>query len=123
MVPSTKGGQIRSAKLGYVFAELEECNLTFVREFYANWDTSFGESTKVKIRGQVVNFIARAFNAFLERSVVDPSMYFILLEKPPYRDIFHTLYGEHSSACWGGITMALTLHFCSPTLLMRRKFG
>ncbi|MCD9640822.1 hypothetical protein HAX54_026482, partial [Datura stramonium] len=39
--------------VGYIFAELEECNLTLVRDFYANWDTSFVEKTKVKIRGQV----------------------------------------------------------------------
>ncbi|MCE3216389.1 hypothetical protein HAX54_006325, partial [Datura stramonium] len=30
----------------YIFHEPERCNLTLVREFYANWDTSFGESTK-----------------------------------------------------------------------------
>ncbi|MCD7453323.1 hypothetical protein HAX54_020565, partial [Datura stramonium] len=31
---------------GYIFNEPERCNLTLVREFYANWDTSFRESTK-----------------------------------------------------------------------------
>ncbi|MCE3049385.1 hypothetical protein HAX54_044734, partial [Datura stramonium] len=31
--------------VGYIFPKKEECNLTLVREFYANWDTSFGEST------------------------------------------------------------------------------
>ncbi|MCE3215842.1 hypothetical protein HAX54_003734, partial [Datura stramonium] len=50
--------------LGYVFAEPEECNLALVREFYANWDTSFGDNTKIKIQGQVVHFTARSFNAF-----------------------------------------------------------
>ncbi|MCD9643254.1 hypothetical protein HAX54_030552, partial [Datura stramonium] len=44
--------------LGYVLVEPEECNLTLVREFYTNLDTSFGESTKVKIRGQMVHFSA-----------------------------------------------------------------
>ncbi|MCD9638390.1 hypothetical protein HAX54_022331, partial [Datura stramonium] len=38
--------------VGYIFAKLEECNLTLVREFYENWDTLFGERTKVKIRAQ-----------------------------------------------------------------------
>lgn len=71
-----------------------------VREFYANWDTSFGESTKVKLRGQVVRFSFKSFNAFLGTLVVDPSEYFILLEKPPYRHILHTLCGEHSSTHW-----------------------
>ncbi|MCE2055061.1 hypothetical protein HAX54_041871, partial [Datura stramonium] len=78
---------IRELGLGYVFAEPEECNLTFMRELYANWDTSFGEITKLKIRGQVVRFSARSCNAFLCTPVVD-----LLLEKPPYHDILHTLY-------------------------------
>ncbi|MCD9638577.1 hypothetical protein HAX54_022634, partial [Datura stramonium] len=36
--------------VGYIFAKPKECNLTLVREFYAKWDTLFGESTKVKTR-------------------------------------------------------------------------
>ncbi|MCE5165882.1 hypothetical protein HAX54_012838 [Datura stramonium] len=40
--------------VGYIFAELDECNLTLVREFYSNWDTSFGESTEVKITAKSV---------------------------------------------------------------------
>ncbi|MCD9644140.1 hypothetical protein HAX54_032126, partial [Datura stramonium] len=51
----------------------EECNLTLVRELYAYWDTSFEESTKVKIRGQGVLFSARSFNDFLCTPTVDPS--------------------------------------------------
>ncbi|MCE3050359.1 hypothetical protein HAX54_047051, partial [Datura stramonium] len=46
--------KIRELGAGYIFNEPERCNLTLVREFYANWDTSFGESTKVKVKGQVV---------------------------------------------------------------------
>ncbi|MCD9560013.1 hypothetical protein HAX54_018438, partial [Datura stramonium] len=43
----------RELGLGFIFAKLEEFNLTLVREFYANWDTSFGENNEVKIWGQV----------------------------------------------------------------------
>ncbi|MCE3050338.1 hypothetical protein HAX54_047004, partial [Datura stramonium] len=43
---------------------------------------------------------ARSFNAFLCMPVMDLSIYFQLLEKPPYRDIFHTLCGEHSFSLW-----------------------
>ncbi|MCD7448438.1 hypothetical protein HAX54_042235, partial [Datura stramonium] len=32
--------------LGYIFAKPKECILTLVREFYANWETFFGEITK-----------------------------------------------------------------------------
>ncbi|MCD7473348.1 hypothetical protein HAX54_015143, partial [Datura stramonium] len=37
--------------LGNIFVEPEECNLTLVREFYANRNTTYGKSTKVKLRG------------------------------------------------------------------------
>ncbi|MCE3049460.1 hypothetical protein HAX54_044848 [Datura stramonium] len=40
----------------------------------------------------------KSFNAFLGTPVVDPEMYFMFLEKPPYRDIFNTLCGDHSAA-------------------------
>ncbi|MCD7470895.1 hypothetical protein HAX54_011097 [Datura stramonium] len=47
---STIRDKVRELGLGYIFAESEECNLNLVREFYANRDTSFAESTKVKLR-------------------------------------------------------------------------
>ncbi|MCD9642327.1 hypothetical protein HAX54_029038 [Datura stramonium] len=43
--PSIKD-KLRELGVGYIFAEIEECNFTLMREFYTNWDTSFGESTK-----------------------------------------------------------------------------
>ncbi|MCD9640330.1 hypothetical protein HAX54_025606, partial [Datura stramonium] len=39
-------------RAGYILNEPERCNLTLLKEFYANWETSFEKSTKVKIRGQ-----------------------------------------------------------------------
>ncbi|MCD9641703.1 hypothetical protein HAX54_028091, partial [Datura stramonium] len=91
--------KIRELGAGYIFNEPERCNLTLLREFYANWDSLFEESTKINIE-VVVQFKAKRFNAFLETPTIYPSVYFILLEKPPYRDICHTLCGEHSSARW-----------------------
>ncbi|MCD7448019.1 hypothetical protein HAX54_036839, partial [Datura stramonium] len=38
--------KIRELGATYIFNETERCNHTLVRKFYANWDTSFGESTK-----------------------------------------------------------------------------
>ncbi|MCD7472020.1 hypothetical protein HAX54_012846, partial [Datura stramonium] len=76
---------------GYIFNKSKRCNLTLVRKFYANWDTSFKKSIKVKIRGKVVRITAKMFNALLETPAVDPSQYFILLEKPPYRGTRNTL--------------------------------
>ncbi|MCD9639652.1 hypothetical protein HAX54_024304 [Datura stramonium] len=36
----------------------------------------------------------------LMKAVEDPVMYFLLIEKPPYRDICHILCGEHSTTRW-----------------------
>ncbi|MCE0481848.1 hypothetical protein HAX54_039937 [Datura stramonium] len=80
--------------VGYIFAEPKECKLTLVRDFYTNWDISFEESSKVKIRGQVARFTYKRFNAILGTPTVDPSKYFILLERAPYRDIFPSLCGH-----------------------------
>ncbi|MCD7453237.1 hypothetical protein HAX54_020180, partial [Datura stramonium] len=87
---------VHELELGYVAAETEECNLTLVREFYTNWNTFNGERKKVRAWGQVVCFTARAFNAFLGTLVMDPEIYLLFLEKPPYRDICHILCREHS---------------------------
>ncbi|MCD7464852.1 hypothetical protein HAX54_053510, partial [Datura stramonium] len=38
--------KIRELGAGHIFNEPERCNLTLVRKFYTNWDTSFRESTK-----------------------------------------------------------------------------
>ncbi|MCD9560233.1 hypothetical protein HAX54_018736, partial [Datura stramonium] len=84
--------KVRELGFGYIFAKLKECNLISMRKFYENWYTSFGERTKVKIRGQVVSFSFKRFNAFLGTLAVDPSEYFIQLENPPYRNIRRTLY-------------------------------
>ncbi|MCD7462489.1 hypothetical protein HAX54_048644, partial [Datura stramonium] len=51
-------------------------------------------------RGQVVSFTARSFNAFLGTLVVDPKMYFLLLEKDPYHDIRYILCEDHSASRW-----------------------
>ncbi|MCD9640903.1 hypothetical protein HAX54_026638, partial [Datura stramonium] len=44
--------KIHELGAGFIFNEMERCNLTLVRQFYANWDTSSGESTKVKMKDQ-----------------------------------------------------------------------
>ncbi|MCD7458090.1 hypothetical protein HAX54_037137 [Datura stramonium] len=41
------------------------------------------QSTKIKVRGQVVCFTVRSFNTLLGTLVVDPEIYFIFLKKPP----------------------------------------
>ncbi|MCD7455755.1 hypothetical protein HAX54_029468, partial [Datura stramonium] len=40
--------KVRVLGLGYIFAEPEECNLTLVREFYANWTLLLERAPKSK---------------------------------------------------------------------------
>ncbi|MCD9640871.1 hypothetical protein HAX54_026581, partial [Datura stramonium] len=38
--------KVHELGLGFIFAEPEECNLSLVREFFPNWDTSFGQGNE-----------------------------------------------------------------------------
>ncbi|MCD7466695.1 hypothetical protein HAX54_003637 [Datura stramonium] len=69
-----KMGASSSASKAGAQGDLEQkrCNVTLVREFYENWDTSFEERTKLNIRGQVVRFTAKMYNAFLETPASRP---------------------------------------------------
>ncbi|KAG5606879.1 hypothetical protein H5410_028371, partial [Solanum commersonii] len=74
--------------LRFIFDNPGDCNLTLVREFYANWLTE----TKYKIvpvRGKDV-----------KNPNCDPDEFNNLKDKPPYRDIRHTLCGVDSTARW-----------------------
>ncbi|MCD9559815.1 hypothetical protein HAX54_018116 [Datura stramonium] len=52
------------------------------------------------MRSQVILFTTRTFNAFLGMLAKDAELYFQLNEKPPYKDILHTLCGENAMALW-----------------------
>ncbi|MCD9638700.1 hypothetical protein HAX54_022824 [Datura stramonium] len=67
------------------------------------------------IHGTVRELGLGSFNAFLGTPVVDPEMYFMLLEKPPYHVIRHTFCGENSAAQWERGKSALIRHSHSPT--------
>ncbi|MCD9638943.1 hypothetical protein HAX54_023166, partial [Datura stramonium] len=43
--------------LGFMFSKLSKCNLTLVREFYANWNATHGSSTRVDVKGQEMKTI------------------------------------------------------------------
>ncbi|MCD7470005.1 hypothetical protein HAX54_009513 [Datura stramonium] len=98
--------KFRELGLGYISAGQEECNLSLEREFYANWDTSFGESNKLKIQGQVFHFTYKRFNAFLEKPMVYLSECFILLEGTPYQDILFVVSTHQPIRQWIIMTLA-----------------
>ncbi|KAH0758007.1 hypothetical protein KY290_021500 [Solanum tuberosum] len=85
--------------LRFIFDNPGDCNLTLVREFYANWLTETKYKT-VLVRGKDVKFFARILNELLGTPNSDPDEFNSLKDKPPYRDIRHTLCGVDSTARW-----------------------
>ncbi|KAH0754921.1 hypothetical protein KY290_025191 [Solanum tuberosum] len=83
----------------FIFDNLGDCNLTLVREFYANWLTETKYKT-VPVRGRDVKFSARILNELLGTPNCDPDEFNNLKDKPLYRDIRHTLCGVDSIARW-----------------------
>ncbi|KAH0658257.1 hypothetical protein KY289_027005 [Solanum tuberosum] len=69
------------------------------KEFYANWLTETKYKT-VPVRGKDVKFSARILNELLRTPNSDPDEFNSLKDKPPYRDIRHTLCGVDSTARW-----------------------
>ncbi|KAH0655199.1 hypothetical protein KY285_030081 [Solanum tuberosum] len=86
--------------LGDEFVNEGDCNLTLVREFYANWNTETRFNKTVPIRGKDVKFTSKVLNLFLGTPNCDAEDYNSLKENPPYRDSRHTLCGEESTARW-----------------------
>ncbi|MCD7458348.1 hypothetical protein HAX54_037982, partial [Datura stramonium] len=107
--------KVRELGLCYIFVDPEKCNVTLVREFYANWNISFRESTKVKIWGQVVRFMYKRFNTFPGTPATNQSEYFILLERTHTETLTILFVVSIHEPIGQGIIMALTQHFCSPT--------
>uniref|UniRef100_M1DTF3 Putative plant transposon protein domain-containing protein n=1 Tax=Solanum tuberosum TaxID=4113 RepID=M1DTF3_SOLTU len=85
--------------LRFIFDHLRDCNLPLVREFYANWLTETKYKT-IPIRGKDVKFNAATLNEFLGTPNCDSDVFNTLKDKPPYRDIRHTLCGVESMARW-----------------------
>ncbi|KAG5600906.1 hypothetical protein H5410_032276 [Solanum commersonii] len=77
----------------------EYIHKSLVSEFYANWLTETKYKT-VSIRGKDVKFNATILNEFLGTPNCDSDACITLNNKPPYRDIRHTLCGVESTARW-----------------------
>ena len=73
--------------------------MSLVHEFYANWLTETKYKT-VPIRGKDVKFNSTILNEFLGTPNCHYDNFNTLKDKPPYRDIRHTLCGVESSARW-----------------------
>uniref|UniRef100_M1DRI3 Putative plant transposon protein domain-containing protein n=1 Tax=Solanum tuberosum TaxID=4113 RepID=M1DRI3_SOLTU len=107
--------------LRFIFYHPGDCNLSLLREFYANWLTETKYKT-VPIRGRDVKFSARILNELLGTPNCDSDDFNRLKEKPPYRDIRYTFCGVESIARWGrsnNTKRHSTLHFANFNLIAR----
>uniref|UniRef100_M1DNL5 Putative plant transposon protein domain-containing protein n=1 Tax=Solanum tuberosum TaxID=4113 RepID=M1DNL5_SOLTU len=108
-------------ELEFIFAHPGDCNLTLVREFYANWMTE-SQIKQVPIRGKEVRFSTQVLNEMLGTPNYGTDEFNRLKETPPYRDIRHTLCGVESTARWGrskDTGMHNTLYFPNFNLVAR----
>lgn len=80
--------RITQLKLEFIFEYMGECNLDWVRKFYANWFPNI-RGNEVKIRGQIINLTAELLNSHLGTPEVDHSRLKELYSKSPYRAIRH----------------------------------
>ncbi|KAH0709561.1 hypothetical protein KY284_010988 [Solanum tuberosum] len=107
--------------LRFIFYHPGDCNLSLVREFYANclMETKY---KIVPIRGKDVEFSARILNELLGTPNYDADDFNMLKEKSPYRDIRHTVSGVESTARWAhskDTGRHSTLYFANVNLIAR----
>uniref|UniRef100_M1DJE3 Putative plant transposon protein domain-containing protein n=1 Tax=Solanum tuberosum TaxID=4113 RepID=M1DJE3_SOLTU len=91
---------INALGLRFMFENPGDCNLTLVREFYANWNTETRFNKTVPIRGKDVRFTAKLLNLLLGTPNCEDGDFNKLKENPPYRDICHTFCGVESISRW-----------------------
>lgn len=72
--------------LHFMFDNTGDCNLTLMREFYTNWVTD----TKYKY--------VQVLNEVLGTLECDADIFNDLKDKPPYREVQHTLCGVESNS-------------------------
>lgn len=84
--------------MDFSFADLDECNLRLVREFYQNWKPTTW-SQYVIVRGMNVPISPASINDILG-TVEDayPTMLTGMNRRPPYQAIWHLLCGPQSMA-------------------------
>lgn len=82
--------RIKELDLQFLFGQPFECNLSLMRDFYAN-SYPYDRDFEVKIRGQVITFNAHTLNAFLRMPEVDPKSLKLMYIEPPYAHIRHFL--------------------------------
>ncbi|KAH0679294.1 hypothetical protein KY284_020379 [Solanum tuberosum] len=90
---------VNEVRLQATFLDIYRTVNELVREFYANWLTETKYKT-VPVRGENIKFNAQILNDLFGTPNCDPDVFNGLKDRPPYRDIRHTLCGVDSNARW-----------------------
>ncbi|KAH0693290.1 hypothetical protein KY285_020387 [Solanum tuberosum] len=84
--------RLQDLRMGFIFQDPSECNLSVVQEFYPNWKPD-GHSHFVTVRGVEVSFTPSVINQVLGTTESSFDILTGLNIIPPYQQIRHTFCG------------------------------
>ncbi|KAH0761031.1 hypothetical protein KY290_017104 [Solanum tuberosum] len=91
--------RLQELHMGFIFQDPSECNISVVREFYANWKPD-ARSHFVTVRGVEVQLTPSAINQLLGTADSPSDVLTTINISPPYQQIRHALSGAQSTAKW-----------------------
>jgi len=91
--------RLQELHMGFIFQDPSECNISVVREFYANWKPD-ARSHFVTVRGVEVQLTPSAINQLLGTADSPSDVLTAINISPPNQQIRHALSGAQSTAKW-----------------------
>jgi len=91
--------RLQELHMGFIFQDPSECNISVVREFYANWKPD-ARSHFVTVRGVEVQLTPSVINQLLGTADSPSDVLTAINISPPYQQIRHALSGAQSTAKW-----------------------
>uniref|UniRef100_M1D8X4 Putative plant transposon protein domain-containing protein n=1 Tax=Solanum tuberosum TaxID=4113 RepID=M1D8X4_SOLTU len=91
--------RLQELHMGFIFQDPSECNISVVREFYANWKPD-ARSHFVTVRGVEVQLTPSTINQLLGTADSPADVLTAINISPPYQQIRHALSGAQSTAKW-----------------------
>lgn len=86
-------------QLHFLFEQPRPCNLSIVREFYANLSKE-ARTRQVMVRGMTIDFSPLTINKIIRTPSEITDTFDALVQQPPYQAIRHTLSGPQSTTRW-----------------------
>ncbi|KAG5611121.1 hypothetical protein H5410_022402 [Solanum commersonii] len=88
--------RLQDLRMGFIFQDPTECNISMVQEFYVNWKPD-ARSHFVTVHGVEVLLIPSTINQILGTANAPSDVLTGLNINPPYQQIRHTLCGAQST--------------------------